>query len=117
VIRPRGRRLFADPRTGKRSGGNPLGHIHDSRCRIGEFDCMSGQLPHRFAAPDADRSCTGMKPTRSMGAGHAVDIDTLQQRGGQIVDQPQLTAGLKHLMYFDVDRRRRVVRSPVNADR
>jgi hypothetical protein len=57
-----------------------------SGCRIGEFDCIIGQLPHRFAAPDTDHSCTGVKPASRLGAGHAVDIDTREQRASRIVD-------------------------------
>jgi hypothetical protein len=62
--------------------------------RIGQLNCVSSQLSDDLAAPYADHARTGMEPPSSLGTGHAVDIDALQQRSSRIVDQSQYGAGL-----------------------
>lgn len=49
--------------------------LKQSGGRIGEFDCVGGQVAHDFAATDTDHTCAGMELPSSPDAAHPIGID------------------------------------------
>ena len=79
-------RLSVDTCVGNVPAGTSLAACLPKSGHIDQVIRMGRKLSHRFAAPDTDHPLAGMKPASRLGAGHAVDIDTREQRASRIVD-------------------------------
>jgi hypothetical protein len=84
----------------ERQGRRNLRPVADLGNTIGSLDERLSST-QQYVARRAESPC-------SFGAGHAVDIDTLQQCGGRIVDQAEGRAGIQYPARFQIDWLRRV---------